>query len=284
MNHLVFIIMDSCRYDAVVAARTPTLDALGTVEARWSYASWTAPSHHAMLMGLLPHRAPRETFAAEVYRGDLLRWRDRLDMPELQLRTFVPTLNLPGVLRRAGYRTHGLVSLPVLNPYTTMATGFDEYRLWPTHADFAGMIDHILTTGFDEPRFWFLNLGETHYPYMLDAGRDLPHLSGVHGVFRRIDESDADADAPRFFDAPTLDRLRAQQVRCVEHLDAQFARLFPALPDNTWLIVTADHGELFGEDGYFGHGPMTHPKVFEVPFIEGRVRALHRRAGPAASP
>jgi hypothetical protein len=33
--------------------------------------------------------------------------------------------------------------------------------------------------------------------------------------------------------------------------------------------VTADHGELFGEDGYFGHGPIQHPKVLEVPFVEG---------------
>jgi hypothetical protein len=26
---------------------------------------------------------------------------------------------------------------------------------------------------------------------------------------------------------------------------------------------------LFGEDGYFGHGPVMHEKCFEVPFLEG---------------
>ena len=40
----------------------------------------------------------------------------------------------------------------------------------------------------------------------------------------------------------------------------------------TWITVTADHGELFGEGGYFGHGPFAHPKLLEVPFLEGRVR------------
>ena len=30
--------------------------------------------------------------------------------------------------------------------------------------------------------------------------------------------------------------------------------------------------ELFGEAGYFGHGPIMHEKVFEVPFVEGRLR------------
>ena len=37
------------------------------------------------------------------------------------------------------------------------------------------------------------------------------------------------------------------------------------------MIVTADHGELFGEEGYFGHGPIQHDKVFEVPYLEGMV-------------
>ena len=45
--------------------------------------------------------------------------------------------------------------------------------------------------------------------------------------------------------------------------------LFDLVPKNTYITITADHGELFGEDGYFGHGPIQHKKVFEVPFIEG---------------
>jgi hypothetical protein len=29
---------------------------------------------------------------------------------------------------------------------------------------------------------------------------------------------------------------------------------------------------LFGEDGFFGHGPIQHEKVLEVPFIEAKLR------------
>jgi hypothetical protein len=29
---------------------------------------------------------------------------------------------------------------------------------------------------------------------------------------------------------------------------------------------------LFGEGDFFGHGPIMHEKVFEVPFLEGLVR------------
>jgi membrane-anchored protein YejM (alkaline phosphatase superfamily) len=44
-----------------------------------------------------------------------------------------------------------------------------------------------------------------------------------------------------------------------------------AAKDRTHFIITADHGDLFGEDDYFGHGPIFHEKVYEVPFVEGKL-------------
>jgi arylsulfatase A-like enzyme len=58
----------------------------------------------------------------------------------------------------------------------------------------------------------------------------------------------------------------------VRYLDGVFERLFDLLPANTYVTVTSDHGELFGEGGYFGHGPIQHDLVFEVPLIEGQLR------------
>ena len=49
-------------------------------------------------------------------------------------------------------------------------------------------------------------------------------------------------------------------------------QLFDLVPANTYITITSDHGELFGEDGYFGHGPIQHEKVYEVPFVEGKLR------------
>jgi len=69
-----------------------------------------------------------------------------------------------------------------------------------------------------------------------------------------------------------LRELQQRQIRAVTYLDGVFERLFDMVPENTWVVVTADHGELFGEEGYFGHGPIAHNKAFEVPFVEARIR------------
>ena len=58
----------------------------------------------------------------------------------------------------------------------------------------------------------------------------------------------------------------------MKYLDTVVEELLDVVPRNTFVTITADHGELFGEDGYFGHGPIQHDKVFEVPFVEGKVR------------
>ncbi len=278
MNHLVFIVMDSCRYDACQAARTPNMDRLGTVQKRYSYASWTSPSHYTYLMGMTPHTSPKGIFASTVYKEDFALWIQRLDVPDLHFKTFVPFLSLPKVLQDLGYQTVGRVSLPVLNPFTTFSSHFNDYKLMDDHNDFAGMIESLEFPA-DQPTFYFLNLGETHYPYML-TGEDLPIIHGVNGVFKNMDDMVShqgddvtvkDADSERFFNISELARLKQQQILAVEYVDKKLGELFDRAPSNTHLIVTADHGELFGEEGYFGHGPIFHEKVFEVPFVEGRV-------------
>ena len=143
----------------------------------------------------------------------------------------------------------------------------------PTHNDMAAIVDQL---HFDaqRPSFWLLNVGETHYPYARPGqdSSDLPHISGVHGVFKHLDEIRAGGGEPaEFFTEQRLKSLHERQVAALEYLDGVFARLLERLPANTWLIVTSDHGELFGEDGYFGHGPIAHEKVLEVPFLEGLV-------------
>lgn len=271
-NHLVYIVMDSCRYDSYQAASTPNMDRLGLGMRRYSYASWTSPSHYALLMGMVPHTNPRGVFASEVYKQEFSKWIERLGIPDLSFKTFVPQLSLPKVLQELGYETIARVSMPVLNQFTNINQYFDDYKLMANHNDFASMVEEVEFVE-DEPRCYFFNLGETHYPYML-SGEDLPHISGVHGVFKHLDEyllAGAPASNPEFFDPQEMQRLHKQQIACVEYVDGLLGKLFDKCPDNTHIIVTADHGELFGEDGFFGHGPVMHEKCFEVPFLEGRI-------------
>lgn len=273
-NHLVFVIFDSARFDHVEVGKTPWLDKLGALERRFSYASWTAPSHLTYLMGQLPHLSPRKVFASEVYRREFMQWSTRLGIDGMSFKSFVPHLSLPRVLKVYGYETHAMVSMPVLNPQTPFSLFFDTYELMPSHNEFHAMIEK-LEFPEDIPQFYFLNVGETHYPYRLQGEKDLPRLHGLHGVFKHMDDFVAnpqtDAQASRFFSDAELRRLKDKQIECVEYLDGLLERLYARCPENTHLIVTSDHGELFGEDGYFGHGPIMHEKVFEIPFTEGRV-------------
>jgi len=279
-NNYVLIVLDSCRFDSFVAGNPRTILRLGPLERRWSYASWTSPSHYNLLMGLLPHASPPHVYASEYYKRDYAKYNQRLGADDIEFQRLLPSLYLPTFLKHAlGYRTHALVSLPVLNPATPLNRDFDSFTLMPTHNDMAAMLDRL---HFDDerPAFYLLNVGETHYPFALPSEdpSTWPRLSGVHGVFKHLDAQVVggklvdDGSEPAEFDQAQLDRLRARQIDAVRYLDGVFQRLFDQLPPRTYVTVTADHGELFGEGGYFGHGPIQHDKVYEVPLIEGQLR------------
>ena len=90
-NNYIIVVLDSCRYDSFVAARPKTMRKLGRVERRWSYASWTAPSHYNLLMGLMPHSSPRRIFSSEYYRQEFLKFNQRLGLEAQRTGEAAPT-------------------------------------------------------------------------------------------------------------------------------------------------------------------------------------------------
>ena len=279
-NNYILIVFDSCRYDSFQRARPRTMKKLGPTERRWSYASWTSPSHFNLLMGLLPHASPKHVFASEYYTKDFFKYNERLGVCDIEFKSLVPKLYLPAFLKETlGYQTHAMVSLPVLNPHTILNHGFDSYKLMPQHNDMRAMLAG-LTFSEERPSFYLLNIGETHYPYALpgEPPEEWPRISGVHGVFKHLDDHivggklKARAGGEKMFNQTKLDALRQRQVDAVRYLDRVIEELFDLVPKNTYITITSDHGELFGEDGYFGHGPIQHDKVFEVFLVEGKIR------------
>jgi len=276
-NNYILVVFDSCRYDSLTAARPKIMRKLAPVEKRWSYASWTAPSHYNMLIGLMPHTSPRNVLASEYYQREFLKFNARLGMKDLQFKSFLPRMYLPVLLRKLGYHTRAMVSMPVLNPAMPLNTGFDSWELMDCHNDMRAMLPK-LTFSDDAPTFWLLNVGETHYPYALpgEPPDQWPKISGVHGVFQHLDDLVVGGKVPpvtrRSFTTSKLVALRERQIEAVRYLDTVVEELFDLAPKNTYITITSDHGELFGEDGYFGHGPIQHEKVLEVPFLEGRLR------------
>jgi hypothetical protein len=229
-------------------------------------------------MGLLPHTNPRHVFASEYYKQDFFRYSERLGVEGVEFKSLIPTLYMPPFLKDTlGYRTHAMVSLPVLNPHTILNNGFDTYVLMDKHNDMRAMVRELKFSA-ERPSFYLLNVGETHYPYALpdEPPEEWPRISGVHGVFKHLDDHIVGGKLvgkkEKFFDDAKLKLLRQRQIRAVKYLDGVVEELFDTVPENTYITITSDHGELFGEQGFFGHGPIHHPKVFEVPFLEGKLR------------
>ena len=283
-NNFIIITLDSCRYDSFMAAEPNNITKIskGKVEKRYTYASWTAPSHYNLLTGLLPHTTPDNVYASEYYKEDFFNYNMRLGSKEktVDFGSMVPGLWLPDFLRnKLGYKTAARVSLPVLNPKTGVNRSFDDFKLMDSHNDMSAIVDSMTWTD-ERPTFYLLNVGETHYPYAKpDEDSSMwPRISGVNGVFKKMGDQ-VDADNPefkeefQFFDQDKLDQLRERQIDTVRYLDQEvFPKLYDSVPENTYVVVTADHGELFGEAGYFGHGPIMHDKCFEVPYLEAKIR------------
>ena len=274
MNNILYMVIDSVRYDQFCQAKTPVMDRLAPVERRYSFAGWTSPSHFVYLMGMTPHKSPTGVFASEIYKQDYKQWAGRIGIKETTMAQFVPEFSLPNFLKKQGYINHAKISMPIINQTTLISKYFDTYKLMPRYDDFAGMVDEI-TFNSSAPLFYFLNIGEAHYPYRIPK-EALPPLEGENGIFRRVDDTLMGAAShqgeeplmERYFNVRHLKYFREKQIESIEYIDGQIERLLNKCPSNTHVIITSDHGELFGEGGFFGHGPIMHEKVFEVPFLE----------------
>ena len=65
------------------------------------------------------------------------------------------------------------------------------------------------------------------------------------------------------------DDSRASHAAALEYVDRQLPPLFEALRRRgpCFAILCSDHGEAYGEDGFFGHR-LSHPVVWTVPYAE----------------
>ena len=101
----------------------------------------------------------------------------------------------------------------------------------------------------DQPQMLYINLQRTHYDYRLKPG-----VSGYYG--------DIDSKITgMFFDygEHQAEKAKLQYDNALHYVDKQLGRLFTVLKelemyDDALIIVTADHGEAFYENGYATHG------------------------------
>ena len=125
----------------------------------------------------------------------------------------------------------------------------------------------------ERPFFAFLNYYDAHYPYQLPPGR--LHRFGVepNDNYQRtliqhwweLDKTTLSPDGVAFAAAAYDD--------CIADLDEQIGKLVDELDrrgilEQTWLIITSDHGESFGEHaGVFCHGTSLYDTELHVPLL-----------------
>ena len=125
----------------------------------------------------------------------------------------------------------------------------------------------------ERPFFAFLNYFDAHFPYRLPE-------RGIHrfGVRPRTEKEINLIDHWRTLDKRELSLEEIAFARnsyddCIAVLDEQIGKLTDELTrrgvlDRTWLIITSDHGESFGEHHHvFGHGTSLYQTQLHVPLV-----------------
>lgn len=206
----------------------------------------------------------------------------------------VPSLGK--LLADRGYETVAFDNIGFIRSMTG-ATAFDEYILVDRdrvdkNAD-PTLLEQVwewIETHREKPFFAFVRLSGAHWPYKnnrflseFEPEGELDHAfnRGGYGVEEgdpgegfRLKNEDAHR---RLVWMP--ERFESQRDHIVAHYDAEIREVDASigklldrmrqsgLLESTLVVVTSDHGESFGENGYMQHGPRVDDAVMRVPLI-----------------
>jgi arylsulfatase A-like enzyme len=286
---------------------TPVLDKFAKQGIRFDLARatvpWTLPSHASMFTGRWPHELGEEWMTP--IRGIFPTLAEYLGDHGYATAGFVGNVGYcseeTGLARGFTYyedyvleklaplRTSGLVdnlagavtqlipnlNLSALRPFQLLMVRWFEIGKRKDarsikHA-FLGWLAHRQETG--RPFFAFLNFFDAHDQYALPQGA--PHRFVRYPV--TMDEAIAVYELWPLLDKlslppPYIDFARDSYDDCLAYLDEQLGQIFDALQyrgllEKTLVVVTADHGEGFGEHKLFGHGYSLYRTEISVPLV-----------------
>ncbi|MEA2064429.1 MAG: sulfatase-like hydrolase/transferase [Gemmatimonadota bacterium] len=284
--NILLIVMDAARADRLSCygyqrPTTPNIDRLAAEGLRFTWAvspsSWTLPSHASLFTGFLPCEHGTHTQHAWLVER-------------------FPTL--AELLKAQGYRTAGFSNNPQVDRAQNLTQGFDTFdAVWadttvvtpgkPHSTEFTNrlvyrFLDHYKAgqkhrkQQATEPFFIFINYMDTHTPYAPPE----PYRSKFLGSGREVSAlADSANYNPRLVNQGKI-KLTGTDYRSLSdlydgslnYLDSKIGELLDHLKntglyDSTLVIITSDHGELFGGHGYFTHGVLLYWKLLHVPLI-----------------
>jgi arylsulfatase A-like enzyme len=277
--NIILITLDTTRVDHLSAYgyerdTSPQLDRLAADALRYDSAyavtSWTLPSHASLFTGKFPsaHGSQMDLLGSLnlVQSGGIKGpegWGQYRARPLSKLE-----VTLAQVLGQSGWATGAVVAGPWMKRVFGLDRGFEHYddsnfvslaavgELNGRPAqDVSRAAIKYLDDHAHEPFFLFLNYYDPHEPY-------LPSLKGLMRYWKGGEVSDP--PQPEFRVAQYDAEIRAMDRHLGYFLD-HLRKL--ELYEDAWIIVTADHGELTGEFGVFGHGDSLSEPELRIPLI-----------------
>ena len=282
---------------------TPTLDSFTTdatvFEEAVAPAPWTLPVHSSLFTGLYPsqHGASQEnpylegattiaqTLSAAGYQTAcyssnawITPYTHLTDGFDDQDNFFevIPGEFLSGPLARAWKTLNDNESLRVLaDKLVSLGNVAHEYFAGGEGADSKtpAVIDRTIEfiDNTDGEFFTFINLMDAHLPYHPPASFREEFAPDVDSSAVCQNSKEYNAGA-RSIDAEEWADIQALYDAEIAHIDAQLGRLFgwlqqEGLWDETMVIVCADHGELHGEHGIYGHEFCLYDQLVNVPLL-----------------
>jgi arylsulfatase A-like enzyme len=190
-------------------------------------------------------------------------------------------LTIAELLRGEGYTTAAFTSGGQLDPVYGIAQGFDVYDIQGQRR-FREVVEDALAwvdRAAPERLFLFLHTYEVHAPYdppqeYLDL---LPTADGSDTAgpvsIDTIDRLNRVIESDRSLDSADLARVVHAYDGEIRSVDSGFAALLQRLRqrglyDASLILLTADHGEEFGEHDVIGrHSHTLHDEVVKVPLV-----------------
>lgn len=286
-ENVLFVTLDSCRLDTAIKAQTPNLDFLGPMIPCFATATFTLPAHLSFFAGFLPVPMIRCTYLGGYDR----LWRSRAARPSsLNVYEWISKPTIIEHYREFNYSVLGIGGVQFFDPANgsnILPYLFDRFDYYGVEAGAGlgenGKSDTIFTsTRLEdlvdaalgaEPFFAFANLSETHFPYLSPGCTD---NSLTQMALSTIRSTGPDKVRSGYTEHELLNLLRPARLRQMEALqwiDKAFARATKMLTRAsrpTVVVVCADHGESFGENGFIGHGHPA-PEVMNIPMWIGRI-------------
>jgi len=249
-------------------ANTPFLDEFSRHSIIYSQAlsssSWTMPSVRNLMSGQYSNRFARE--------GENL-YEIREPFPLIQ-----------EIFSEGNWYTAAISANNLINVDKGYERGFDVFdsgpsKLWRhgSSREIYRSIKEILTESGDMPLFMYLHIMDPHDPYTplepFVRICDPPPDDSVRQILHSKEAGHLNFSKNRLA-LKDIEREYLHDYYCgeIRQMDTLVHLIFKLLEDmqllqNSMILFTADHGEEFGEHGYYQHGKTLYEDSVRVPFV-----------------